>query len=260
MTMTLSRENKNLAKNSLCKVSKIHERSFYGDGEALNLLTRKITTTSAIAININPGPPTSSAKPVFGKAVEVGKIVCVELAIWVKAAPRVAVAGLDVAVSVAVACAMTGVLVGGTVFVTAAVCVRAWASAVCVNPAWIVSLLLRNLRRAVNSVLLVELFLRRKDSLQYREVPAKQAHQGYQLRAEMFDYLIPLAGWHHRNPCYRQNLTFCTLLEIVFLIRTASCFKLDFQFICGKILWLGRIIPQLPNLLKAQAALHRFQA
>ena len=48
-------------------------------------------------------------------------IVWVEFAIWVKAAPSVAVAGLDVAVSVAVAWAITGVLVGGTVFVTAAV-------------------------------------------------------------------------------------------------------------------------------------------
>ena len=80
-----------------------------------------MTTTSAIAARINPGAPISSAKPVLGKAVDVGMIVCVELAIWVKAAPRVAVAGLDVAVSVAVACAITGVFVGGTVLVTAAV-------------------------------------------------------------------------------------------------------------------------------------------
>ena len=65
----------------------------------------------------------SSAKPVLGNAVDVGMIVCVETAIWVKAAATVTVAGLDVAVNVAVASAITGVLVGGTVFVTAAVCV-----------------------------------------------------------------------------------------------------------------------------------------
>ena len=80
-----------------------------------------------MAIAINPGAPTSSAKPVLGKAVEVGMIVWVELAICVKAAATVAVAGLVVAVNVAVAAAITGVLVGGTVFVTAAVRVNACA-------------------------------------------------------------------------------------------------------------------------------------
>jgi hypothetical protein len=80
-----------------------------------------MTTTSAIAIAINPGAPTSSAKPVFGSAVEVGMTVWVEPATMVSPAEIVTVAGLVVAVNVAVAAAMTGVLVGGTVFVTAAV-------------------------------------------------------------------------------------------------------------------------------------------
>jgi hypothetical protein len=44
-------------------------------------------------------------------------IVCVETAIWVKAAPTVAVAALAVGLGVRVASAITGVLVGGTVFV-----------------------------------------------------------------------------------------------------------------------------------------------
>ena len=77
-----------------------------------------------MATSIKPGAPKSSTKPVLGSAVEVGIMVCVETAIWVKAAPTVAVAGFDVAVNVAVASAITGVFVGGTVFVTAAVWVR----------------------------------------------------------------------------------------------------------------------------------------
>ena len=94
------------------------------EGDDLSRLTRKITATSAIATRINPDAPRSSAKPVLGSAVEVGMIVCVETAICVKAAATVAVAGSDVTVNVAVASAMTGVFVGGTVSVTAAVWVR----------------------------------------------------------------------------------------------------------------------------------------
>ena len=105
-------------------------RLVYCDGEDRNLLTRKITATSATAINIKPGAPTSSAKPVLGRAVEVGMIVCVETASWVKAAATVTVAGAGVGEEVTVASAMTGVSVGGTVFVTAAVCVEACAAAV----------------------------------------------------------------------------------------------------------------------------------
>ena len=52
-----------------------------------------------------------------------------------KAAPTVAVAGFCVAVKVTVGWAITGVLVGGTVFVTAAVNVKFCATAVCVYPA-----------------------------------------------------------------------------------------------------------------------------
>lgn len=77
-----------------------------------------------------PGIPTSSAKPVLGRAVEVGMIVCVETAICVKAAPTVAVAGFAVALIVALACATTGVFVGGTVEVTPDVAVSAFAIAV----------------------------------------------------------------------------------------------------------------------------------
>ena len=68
-----------------------------------------------------PGIPTSSAKPVFGNAVEVGMIVCVDTAICVNAAATVAVAGFGVGLRVLVATAMTGVFVGGRVGVTAAV-------------------------------------------------------------------------------------------------------------------------------------------
>ena len=82
-----------------------------------------------------PGRPTSSAKPVFGRAVEVGMIVCVDTAICVKAAPTVAVAGFGVGLSVAVGWAITGVVVGGSVEVAAEVWVKAAACAVCVNPA-----------------------------------------------------------------------------------------------------------------------------
>jgi len=101
-----------------------------------------MTPTSAIAARIKPGAPISSAKPVLGKAVDVGMIVCVEFAIWVKAAPKVTVAGLAVAVNVDVASAITGVLVGGTVLVIAvamAVCVSACERAAWVTPAWIVT-------------------------------------------------------------------------------------------------------------------------
>ena len=76
----------------------------------------------------------SSAKPVFGNAVEVAITVWVETAICVNAAATVAVAGFSVGDAVAVACAMTGVFEGGTVFVTAAVRVRALAREVAVNP------------------------------------------------------------------------------------------------------------------------------
>jgi hypothetical protein len=107
---------------------------YYFVGAARNLLTRKITTTNAIAISSRPGAPTSSAKPVLGKAVDVAMTVCVETAICVNAAATVIVAGSCVGEEVAVACAMTGVFVGGTVFVTAAVCVRACTTAVEVNP------------------------------------------------------------------------------------------------------------------------------
>ena len=92
-----------------------------------NLLTRKITITKANAIANMPGRPMSSAKPVFGNAVEVAitvSVVCVEAveaaAIWVNAAPTVAVAGFCVGEAVMVAWAITGVLVGATVFVTPA--------------------------------------------------------------------------------------------------------------------------------------------
>jgi hypothetical protein len=102
-----------------------NRETIYLAGAALILLTSKITTISAIANTNIPGIPTSSAKPVLGRAVEVGMMVCVEAAICVKAAPTVAVAGSGVMVAVAVAAAMTGVLVGGIVGVTAAV----WISA-----------------------------------------------------------------------------------------------------------------------------------
>ena len=66
-------------------------------------------------------------------------IVCVETASWVNAAPMVAVAGFDVAVTVVVACAITGVLLGAIVFVTAAVSVCACRRDLWVNPAWMVT-------------------------------------------------------------------------------------------------------------------------
>ena len=86
-----------------------------------------------------PGAPISSAKPVFGKAVDVTITVCVETTICVNAAPTVPVAGFDVGEAVAVAWAMTGVFVGGTVFVTAAVLVSACTAEVAVSPAWMVA-------------------------------------------------------------------------------------------------------------------------
>ena len=54
---------------------------YYLVGAALNLRTRKITTTSAMAISIKPGAPASSMKPVFGRAVDVAMTVCVDTAI-----------------------------------------------------------------------------------------------------------------------------------------------------------------------------------
>ena len=93
----------------------------YCEGEDLNLLTRKITATKAIATKIKPDAPRSSAKPVLGSAVDVGIMVWVELASWVKAAATVTVAGAGDGEGVKVASAITGVFVGGTVFVTAAV-------------------------------------------------------------------------------------------------------------------------------------------
>ena len=74
-----------------------------------------------MAIKINPDAPRSSAKPVFGSAVEVAIIVWVETASCVKAAATVTVAGAEVGEAVAVASAMTGVFVG--VLVTVAVTV-----------------------------------------------------------------------------------------------------------------------------------------
>ena len=65
------------------------------DGEALNRLTRKITATRAIAIRINPDAPGHRQSP-CSDAVDVGMIVCVELASWVKAAATVTVAGAGV--------------------------------------------------------------------------------------------------------------------------------------------------------------------
>src|SRR5215213_5581312 len=62
-----------------------------------------------------------------GNAVEVGGSVSVETAeISVNPAARVAVAGGSIGENVSVACAMTGVLVGGTVLVTAAGWVKFW--------------------------------------------------------------------------------------------------------------------------------------
>ena len=118
----------------------------YLAGTARSLRTRKITITNASANANMPGRPISSAKPVFGNAVEVAitvSVVCVEAveaaAIWVNAAPTVAVAGFEVGEAVTVAWAITGVFVGATVFVTAAAWVSAWLSAFCVSPAAMVA-------------------------------------------------------------------------------------------------------------------------
>ena len=90
-----------------------------------------------------PGRPISSAKPVFGNAVAVAITVNVvtvaACAIWVNAAPTVAVAGFSVGEAVAVAWAITGVFVGGSVGVTAAAWVSAWLSAFWVRPATMVA-------------------------------------------------------------------------------------------------------------------------
>ena len=75
----------------------------YFTGTVRNLLTRKMTATSASPMASMPGMPTSSAKPVFGRAVEVGITVCVDTASWVNAAATVAVAGSAVGETVAVA-------------------------------------------------------------------------------------------------------------------------------------------------------------
>ena len=122
------------------------KKKLYLAGAARSLLTRKITITNANAIANMPGRPISSAKPVFGNAVDVAitvSVVCVEAveaaAIWVNAAPTVAVAGFEVGETVAVAWAMTGVFVGGSVAVTAAAWVNAWLSAFWVKPAAIVA-------------------------------------------------------------------------------------------------------------------------
>ena len=77
----------------------------------------------------------SSAKPVFGNAVDVGMTVWVVFATCVRPAAIVTVAGAEVGEEVAVAAAITGVLDGGTVLVTAAVCVWFWEMSVCVTPA-----------------------------------------------------------------------------------------------------------------------------
>ena len=118
------------------KLRKVYEEDdkLYFVGAARNRRTRKIRTTRAIAMNIKAGAPRSSAIPVFGNAVDVAMIVCVETAICVNAAATVAVAGFSVGEGVVVGWAMTGVFVGGRVFVTAAVAVNAWARAVEVNP------------------------------------------------------------------------------------------------------------------------------
>ena len=69
------------------------ELEIYFTGAARSLLTRKMTSIRASPAANIPGSPTSSAKPVLGKAVDVGMTVCVETASWVKAAATVAVAG-----------------------------------------------------------------------------------------------------------------------------------------------------------------------
>ncbi len=74
-------------------VFSIQQEKFYLVGAARNLLARKIITTSASAAKNILGMPTSSAKPVLGKAVDVGITVWVVLAICVNAAPSVTVAG-----------------------------------------------------------------------------------------------------------------------------------------------------------------------
>jgi len=61
--------------------SRKSQQRIYLLGAVRSLRTRKMTTTSATASSINPGAPTSSAKPVLGKAVDVTTIVCVETAI-----------------------------------------------------------------------------------------------------------------------------------------------------------------------------------
>jgi hypothetical protein len=53
----------------------------YLTGAVRSLLTRKITAINPTTIANIPGIPTSSAKPVFGRAVDVGMIVCVDAAI-----------------------------------------------------------------------------------------------------------------------------------------------------------------------------------
>lgn len=125
-------------------VFSIQQEKLYLVGAARILLARKMITTSASAAKNILGMPTSSAKPVLGKAVDVGITVWVVLAICVNAAPTVAVAGtfgvkvgpLGVTVgapgvpAVLVAWAMTGVLVGGRVAVAPAVAVSALATAV----------------------------------------------------------------------------------------------------------------------------------
>ena len=78
-------------------------RKAYFIGAVRNLLTRKMTATRASPMASMPGIPTSSAKPVFGRAVEVGITVCVDTASWVNAAATVAVAGSAVGETVAVA-------------------------------------------------------------------------------------------------------------------------------------------------------------
>ena len=62
-----------------------------------------MTATRATAMIRRPEAPMSSAKPVFGSAVDVTITVPVETAIWVKAAATVAVAGSGVGEEVLVA-------------------------------------------------------------------------------------------------------------------------------------------------------------
>ena len=104
-------------------------------GVARSLRESRITIMKARAMTNIPGSPYSSAKPVFGNAVDVGTIVNCAAAACVSAAATVAVMGFDVAragsgVSVLVPKATTSVAVGKGVEVVVG---RMDASKVAVN-------------------------------------------------------------------------------------------------------------------------------